>query len=145
MVQAQISVHACSVLSSMSKGNLYVYISLSLDGFPRPAKGCNLGLQSWSKGTPFDWTPQIKEKPVKAIRFIVNLPESCVFIYIFDIFDPESPKSCVFMDIFDIFDIWRSLCNLVSRPPKGPSQAKARKTNTFHSQPARKLCFHAPF
>ena len=67
------------------------------------------------KGTPFDWTPQIKEKLLKAIHFVVNLPESCVFIYIFDIFDLDSPKSCVFINIFDIFDIWRSLCNWVSK------------------------------
>ena len=81
---------------------------LCASGLPRPAKGSTLGFQSWSKGTPFDWTSQIKQKLSKPIHFIVNLPASCVFIYIFAIFDLESPESCVFINIFYIFDIWRS-------------------------------------
>ena len=109
------------------------------------------------------WGAKSSKKLGKPIQFIVNLPESCVFIDIFDIVDPESPKSCVFIDIFDIFDIWRSLCNWAAKTSqreypwiaelvKGyslwldtPNQGKARKNNTFHSQLARELCFHLHF
>ena len=105
--------------------------SLCALGLPRPAKGSTLGLQSWSKGTPFDWTPQIKQKLGKPILFIVNLSESCVFIYIFDMFDLEFPKSCVFIYIFYIFDIWRFFVQFGPEATKKAKSSKSKENQYF--------------